>query len=363
MLLITLALAAPAWSPVWSGAVDAMGSSPHVELLGMSETGDTAWLRVGEGPRRTHSLWQIDLDRGRRTGVWTASSEEPSPTFGALSPLVADPSDLNRYVLLQAHIAGRATWPDLSLDPLGRWLAWEHGDERGNDVVTVRTEDGASRLGEEGLAAVYRPRFHPTAPWVAYAASSPRGAYEVVVESLETGERRSVAGLGHASQLDWDAAGALWITGEGCVHRLPADRIRFDDAPSPEAEVVACGSEDLHTRMSPDGGHIVVVDHDPDDDQALLVGRFRTDDAELDGHIRVPGGRSAQGLSDDGWLLLTTRRGTVLVPVGADGRAVALDVPAIGAVHDHWAGGRTVAMVWDPIQRVVTLGWVQPPTR
>jgi len=369
MLMLAVAHATPAWKPVWSGAVDRFGGMPQVELLGVDDEGDTAWLRVSEGPRSTQALWQIDLEEGRRTGVWSGEGTTVA-AFGALAPLVDGPADLARFGLLQAHIAGRPTWPALNVDPSGRWLAWEHGDARGGDAVTLRDAEGPGRLGDEALTAVYRPRFHPELPWVAYTGSNPKGDYQVVVESVATGERLRVDGVAHATQLDWDAHGALWVTGEGCVARVPADELASLLEPAvlhgletlPVAEAIACGSGDLHSRTSPDGRSIIVVDASPTEAGQLLVGRFRTDDGSLVGRAQVRGGRSAQALSDDGWLLVTTLEGASLVAITDDGvRNLPLDVAAQGAMHDHWPGGRALALVWDPVQRVVTLGWAEPP--
>ncbi len=370
--LCTLAVAASGpWKPVWSGLVDDLGAMPQVELLGVDEAGDTAWIRVGNGPRSTRALWQIDLERGRPTGVW-ASDEGGSQSFGALAPLVDAPGDLARFGLLQAHVAGRPTWPALSVDPLGQWLAWEHGDRQGQDAVTLVGLHGPQALGEADLVAVYRPRFHPDAPLVAYTGATARGDYRVVVEDLAQGRRVRVDGVQHGAQLDWDAHGSLWVTGDGCVARLRAaelaavlhdvDAIGGSDGPRPMAEAVACGMEELSTRVSPDGLTVLVTEQSADHPGTLLARRFRTENLTLIGKARVPGGRSVQALRDDGWMLVTTLEGSAMVPVDDRERAaVPFTLTALGAVHDHWPDGRALALSWDPRTRIATLGWVSPP--
>lgn len=340
------------WQPVWSAQIP-RSAMPQVELLGTDPAGHTAWLRIADG-RSTRALWQVDLQAGQTDARWTADAEG-SASYGALAPLIGTPDALSRWGILQSYMAGRPTWPALAIGADGAWFAWEHGTAAGGDGVTAAGPGGEIPLGADDLFAVYRPRFHPTAPLVAYTGATARGEYRVVVQHLDTGATAVVDGVGHASHLDWDAAGALWVVGEGCVRvvRTPPEA----DA-SLDSEPVACGSEQLGARLSPDGQSVFVSDWDGHDNRGdLAVGWFRTRDAHLVGSARIPGGRQVQASSDDGLLVVSTQDGTTVIDVGT-GKGRTVDATLLGALHDHWIDGRTLVLQWSPRDGRATAGWI-----
>jgi hypothetical protein len=348
--IIALA-SAGVWEPIWQGTVDGQGM-PEVALMGVDDTGDTAWLRIGDGARSTVGLWQVDLVGKQIDGRWTAGAT-PSPGFGALAPLVHDADHFQRWSIVQAHIAGRATWPLVSFGSEGPWFAWEHGTEQGADGVTIVGPTRSGSLGADDLAAVYRPRFHPTEPLVAYTGATARGSYRVVVEHLVTHDARTVEGLTHADHLDWDAHGALWVTASGCV-TVVRDLGSLDSIP------VACGTDALSARLSPDGTTVAISDWSGDGaDADLLVGWFRTSDNTLLGRAQVPGGRSMLALRDDGVLIVATSHGSAVANL-AQARVATLDANLQGALHDHWVHGRALMLLWTPANRRAEVGWLDP---
>jgi len=358
--MVAGALAGPV-EPAWSGRLAEAPADRGVQLMGVDPAGELGWVQVHHDGAR--ALWQVDLRRGRVDGAWRGEAGDPrlGLRWGALYPLVQTPTELQRLLLVQGHIAGLGRWSDLAVAPQGPWAAWERPTPDGGDGLGLRGPTGDVALATD-LYAAYRPRFDRAGGRVAFTGTGRPTRYRLFVHELRSGQRRDIEGLGHSSWYEWDGRDRLWALADiSSAEGVRSDCLSVVDGV--HARQVVCADAPADTSMAlmdPSGELLVVAWYEGQGvSTTLKVVAVRTRDEEVVARTTVPTGRTLQALRQDGCLLVGTLEGSEVVDL-TDGRRAPLPDHLAAPLAIHWVEGRLPMLHHRAWTREVAVVWVDP---